>query len=498
MPSYEEIYLSTDVPFNSTSWPDILTMSIAVNDTNSTDADGNKFILPVWRQMIWTFLFVGMITVATGGNLIVIWIVLAHKRMRTVTNYFLVNLSIADAMVSTLNVTFNYCYMLNSHWTFEDLEKHKNFDLGSADHKSVLSSIGESPGATATVKGVAANSQKDEVVVNSSNEFKDNQIHYNAIEIKSSQTNGTDPHGVSSSTSSFSETIKPKRRYEHTTIPVHNDEIAMFKHPGNLKSASSQRNPGQPDGSADGDSHMVMIVVRPTMASSIRYNDPEASNTEENWMPIVVKVGNVSRSNERSRARINESVHEKSPVVETLEDIEPQMKKSSRLQSIIHDFILYGPKILKFHSKDIEIKRCHIEVMSQREQRFICKTTGESKFKLEKVKFSSRTLNSGKSSMHTTENTSLFPTSVRTEPVTSVNVHRQLIRENSTDVFDKPNNVLKVRPSPRPTSTTIEYSRDEDNAMVENQYSSDSDTNNETMLNNISNSQPTPGIIINP
>uniref|UniRef100_A0A7G3AZK5 Putative tachykinin-like peptides receptor 99d cyphomyrmex costatus n=2 Tax=Phlebotominae TaxID=7198 RepID=A0A7G3AZK5_LUTLO len=59
-----------------------------------------------------------MVIVATGGNLIVIWIVLAHKRMRTVTNYFIVNLSIADAMVSTLNVTFNYTYMLNAHWPF--------------------------------------------------------------------------------------------------------------------------------------------------------------------------------------------------------------------------------------------------------------------------------------------------------------------------------------------------------------------------------------------
>lgn len=29
-----------------------------------------------------------------------------------------VNLSIADAMVSTLNVTFNYVYMLNSDWPF--------------------------------------------------------------------------------------------------------------------------------------------------------------------------------------------------------------------------------------------------------------------------------------------------------------------------------------------------------------------------------------------
>ncbi|KAF7388569.1 hypothetical protein HZH68_012511 [Vespula germanica] len=96
--------------------------SIYENDVNSTDLEKeNQFILPWWRQMIWSLLFAGMIIVATGGNLIVIWIVLAHKRMRTVTNYFLVNLSIADAMVSTLNVTFNYIYMLNSHWPFGTL-----------------------------------------------------------------------------------------------------------------------------------------------------------------------------------------------------------------------------------------------------------------------------------------------------------------------------------------------------------------------------------------
>lgn len=47
------------------------------------------FTLPVWRQVVWSILFGGMVIVATGGNLIVIWIVLAHKRMRTVTNYFL-------------------------------------------------------------------------------------------------------------------------------------------------------------------------------------------------------------------------------------------------------------------------------------------------------------------------------------------------------------------------------------------------------------------------
>ncbi|XP_066909216.1 tachykinin-like peptides receptor 99D isoform X1 [Halyomorpha halys] len=84
----------------------------------SLEEPENQFILPWWKQLIWTFLFGGMVIVATGGNLIVIWIVLAHKRMRTVTNYFLVNLAIADAMVSSLNVTFNYTYMVNSDWPF--------------------------------------------------------------------------------------------------------------------------------------------------------------------------------------------------------------------------------------------------------------------------------------------------------------------------------------------------------------------------------------------
>jgi tachykinin-like receptor len=107
---------------STTSWPN--ESFILSNDSsrhNDTQEDHNQFILPLWRQVLWSLLFAGMVVVATGGNLIVIWIVLANKRMRTVTNYFLVNLSVADAMVSTLNVTFNYTYMLNSHWPFGTL-----------------------------------------------------------------------------------------------------------------------------------------------------------------------------------------------------------------------------------------------------------------------------------------------------------------------------------------------------------------------------------------
>ncbi|XP_065372364.1 tachykinin-like peptides receptor 99D [Calliphora vicina] len=90
------------------------------NSTNDTSVD-ISFILPWWRQVLWSILFGGMVIVATGGNLIVVWIVMTTKRMRTVTNYFIVNLSIADAMVSSLNVTFNYIYMLDNDWPFGEL-----------------------------------------------------------------------------------------------------------------------------------------------------------------------------------------------------------------------------------------------------------------------------------------------------------------------------------------------------------------------------------------
>ncbi|XP_035216198.1 tachykinin-like peptides receptor 99D [Stegodyphus dumicola] len=99
---------------------DYVDMNETISILNSTleVPERNVFILPWWQQLVWSLIFGGMIFVATGGNVIVMWIVLAHKRMRSVTNYFLVNLSLADTMVSTLNVIFNFVYMLDGHWPF--------------------------------------------------------------------------------------------------------------------------------------------------------------------------------------------------------------------------------------------------------------------------------------------------------------------------------------------------------------------------------------------
>lgn len=47
------------------------------------------FTLPLWRQILWTILFGIMVVIATVGNILVIWIVIANKRMRNVTNFLL-------------------------------------------------------------------------------------------------------------------------------------------------------------------------------------------------------------------------------------------------------------------------------------------------------------------------------------------------------------------------------------------------------------------------
>lgn len=64
------------------------------------------------ERIFWIIIFSFMVLIAAGGNIIVIYIVSTNKEMKSVTNYFLVNLSAADTMVSLLNVVFNFISML--------------------------------------------------------------------------------------------------------------------------------------------------------------------------------------------------------------------------------------------------------------------------------------------------------------------------------------------------------------------------------------------------
>ncbi|CAF4663519.1 unnamed protein product, partial [Rotaria sp. Silwood2] len=90
------------------------------NTTNNTSNQGLVTDgLPLFVQCIFLFLFTIVVLLAVSGNSIVIWIVLAHRRMRTPTNYFLVNLAYADVLNSIFNIPFNGYYMVvQEPWPF--------------------------------------------------------------------------------------------------------------------------------------------------------------------------------------------------------------------------------------------------------------------------------------------------------------------------------------------------------------------------------------------
>lgn len=89
-----------------------------VNASDDPISVHDAFRLPWWQQTIFYAAFLVITVISAGGNLIVIWIVLAHKPMRSVTNYFLVNLAIADFLISILNMPFTVIFSMYQNWWF--------------------------------------------------------------------------------------------------------------------------------------------------------------------------------------------------------------------------------------------------------------------------------------------------------------------------------------------------------------------------------------------
>ncbi|XP_061762967.1 tachykinin receptor 1a [Nerophis ophidion] len=88
------------------------------NDTNNGTEYWNQFVQPAWRIALWAAAYCCIVAVSVVGNVTVIWIILAHKRMRTVTNYFLLNLAFAEASMSAFNTVINFVYAVHNEWYF--------------------------------------------------------------------------------------------------------------------------------------------------------------------------------------------------------------------------------------------------------------------------------------------------------------------------------------------------------------------------------------------
>lgn len=100
----------------------------------------NQFVQPAWRIALWSLAYSSVLAVAVFGNVIVMWIILAHKRMRTVTNYFLLNLAFSDASMAAFNTLVNFVYAAHGDWYFGDVYcRFHNFFPVTAVFSSIYS-----------------------------------------------------------------------------------------------------------------------------------------------------------------------------------------------------------------------------------------------------------------------------------------------------------------------------------------------------------------------
>ena len=89
------------------------------NLTLSYEDLGGPEPLPVYAKVIITIMYSTITLVAVGGNLIVCYIVIAYQKMRTVTNFFIVNLACADLLVAVLCIPFTFiANLLMEFWPF--------------------------------------------------------------------------------------------------------------------------------------------------------------------------------------------------------------------------------------------------------------------------------------------------------------------------------------------------------------------------------------------
>ena len=80
-----------------------------------------RFAQPWTVQLVWSLLFGTMILTAIIGNCMIIAVISVNRSMRSVTNYFLLNLSVTDLLSVCINATFNYLFMLTGNWPFGHL-----------------------------------------------------------------------------------------------------------------------------------------------------------------------------------------------------------------------------------------------------------------------------------------------------------------------------------------------------------------------------------------
>lgn len=97
----------------------------------------------VWGQVLLILAYSLLFAISLFGNILVCHVIFIHRRMWTVTNFFIANLAVADLLVTCINVPFNIARNLLDEWPFGSVMCHLlNFSLMVSVYVSTFTLLG--------------------------------------------------------------------------------------------------------------------------------------------------------------------------------------------------------------------------------------------------------------------------------------------------------------------------------------------------------------------
>lgn len=92
----------------------------------SVDGDlgdgGTSDVQPLYAQVIIVLMYILIIIIAVGGNLLFSYVILMRPKMRSITNMFLLNLAISDIVKAVVCNPFAFmANLILLHWPYGDL-----------------------------------------------------------------------------------------------------------------------------------------------------------------------------------------------------------------------------------------------------------------------------------------------------------------------------------------------------------------------------------------
>jgi len=97
-------------------YPRSQTLSELELNASGVVADSSLFYVPVSLVAFLSVIYGSVSVVAVAGNVLVILVIATNRRMQTVTNFFIANLSIADVIIGCLSIPFQFQAALLQRW----------------------------------------------------------------------------------------------------------------------------------------------------------------------------------------------------------------------------------------------------------------------------------------------------------------------------------------------------------------------------------------------